>query len=36
MFGYEIKDGTRLWHDKTKSSGKRWGPFVKNWSFEDS
>ena len=36
MNGHEIKYGTRGWHDKTISSGKKVGPFVKNWSFEDS
>ena len=29
MFGHEIKDGTRVWHDKTKSSGKKWALLSK-------
>ena len=29
MFGHEIKDGTRVWCDKTKSSGKKWALLSK-------
>ena len=29
MFGHEIKDGTRVWHGKTKSSGKKWAHLTK-------
>ena len=42
MFGHEIKYGTRVWHDKTKSSGKKWAllskfevlGIVDFWQFE--
>ena len=30
MFNLEINHGTRVWHDKAESSGRRWAPFVKN------
>ena len=29
MFGHEIKDGTRVWHGKTESSGKKWALLSK-------
>ena len=29
MFGHEIKHGTRVWRDKTKSSGKKWALLSK-------
>ena len=29
MNGHEIEDGTRVWCDKTKSSGKKWALLSK-------
>ena len=29
MNGHEIKDGTRVWCDKTKSNGKKWALLSK-------